>query len=108
MVEPNLSLNYVFNSLSDPIRRDILKRVAKNELSIGEIAKPYDLTFAAISKHLKVLEKATLITKHRRGKRFMVRLLPKTVREASNYLNYYKQFWEDKLDSLEEYLTKKE
>ncbi|MFW9931010.1 MAG: ArsR/SmtB family transcription factor [Candidatus Thorarchaeota archaeon] len=108
MVEHNLHLNSVFSSLSDPTRRDILKRVADNELSISDIAKMYDLTFAAVSKHLKVLEKASLISKHRKGKKFLVHLVPHAFKEASDYLSYYQKFWEDKLDSLGKYLDKSE
>ena len=92
--------------MSDPTRRDILKRVANQELSVGEIAQLYDLTFAAVSKHLKVLEEASLITKHRQGKNVLVQLFPYAFKEASDYLNYYQRFWEEKLDSLEEYLNK--
>jgi DNA-binding transcriptional ArsR family regulator len=82
--------------------------VAYNELSVGELAQLYDMTFAAVSKHLKVLEKASLIVKRRKGKQIFIRLFPKAFKEASDYLVYYEKFWEDKLDSLERYLTKKE
>ena len=83
-----------------------MKRVANKALSVGEIAQQYDLTFAAVSKHLKVLEEAALITKHRQGKKILVQLLPYAFKEASDYINYYQSFWEEKLDSLEKYLSK--
>ena len=73
-----------------------------------EIAQAYDLTFAAVSKHLKMLEKASLVVKRRRGKRFLVYLLPKALKEASDYLGSYNIFWKQKLDTLEEYLEKGE
>lgn len=104
MVEYALSLDSVFSSLADPTRRDILRRVSNQELSVGEIAQPYNLTFAAISKHLKVLEKAKLIIKRRRGKEQMVRIAPQALKEADDYLEFYRQLWESRFDSLEDYL----
>jgi DNA-binding transcriptional ArsR family regulator len=67
MVEYTLSLDSIFSSLADPTRRDILRRLITQELSISELAKPYDITFAAVSKHLKVLERAQLIIKRGHG-----------------------------------------
>jgi len=104
MVEYYLQLNSVFGSLADATRRDILKRVAKKELSVGEIAKPYRLTFAAISKHLMVLEKAKLIVKRREGKQQYVQLAPAQLKNAADYLANYQKLWEGRLDSLEQYL----
>jgi DNA-binding transcriptional ArsR family regulator len=101
MVEHTLSLDYVFNSLADATRRDILRRVAKKELSVGEIAAPYRLTFAAISKHLKVLEKAHLIVKHRRGKEQIVQLRPQAFKNAEEYLEWYKTVWNSRFDRLD-------
>lgn len=102
-----LGLNAIFHSLSDPTRRDILRRVAKNkrEMSIGEIAKPYAMSFAAISKHLKILEKAKLIMKHRKGKEQIVRLSPEALKEATVYLQTYEKMWNERLDNLERYLS---
>ena len=105
MVEYSLQLDSIFGSLADPTRRDILRRVAKKELSVGEISKPYKLTFAAISKHLKVLEKAKLIIKRKKGREQMVLMAPKTIDAASDYLETYKKVWDDRLDSLEAYLS---
>jgi DNA-binding transcriptional ArsR family regulator len=105
MVEYAINLDNVFSSLSDPTRRDILRRVMGSELTISEIAQPYNLTFAAVSKHLKVLEKATLIIKQRRGKEQVVRIAPQTLKSADDYLKFYRQLWETRLDSLESYLN---
>jgi DNA-binding transcriptional ArsR family regulator len=85
MVEYTLSLDSIFSSLADPTRRDILRRLINQELTISEIAKPYDLTFAAVSKHLKVLEKAQLIIKRRRGKEQMVQVSPLALKDAADY-----------------------
>jgi DNA-binding transcriptional ArsR family regulator len=92
MVEYTLSLDSVFGSLADPTRRDILKRVSSSELSVSEIAQPYDLSLAAVSKHLKVLEKARLIIKRRRGKQHLVRLSPGALANATDYLEWYQEF----------------
>ncbi len=101
MVEQAFQLDTIFGSLADPTRRDILRRVANKELSISEIAKPYDLTFSAVSKHLKVLENAHLVMKRRRGKEHLVRVVPQTIDEADKYLRQYQKMWEDRFDKLE-------
>lgn len=101
-----LKLDSIFGSLSDSTRRDILKRVAKKEMSIGEIANRYNLTFAAVSKHLKVLEKAKLIVKRRQGKQQFVSMVPASIKDASEAIAYYQKLWDDRFDSLEEYLKK--
>ena len=106
MVEYALSLDSVFGSLADATRRDILQRVAERELSVSEIANNYDLTLAAVSKHLKVLEKAMLIIKRRRGKQQLVHLAPEALTPASDYLEAYRKMWEVRFDALEEYLSK--
>lgn len=105
MVEYSFSLDSTFAALSDPTRRDMLQRVANTELSVGELARFYDLSFAAVSKHLKVLEKASLIVKRRRGKQHMVSLAPRPFADAAEYLDWYRGLWESRLDSLEQYLN---
>ena len=99
-------LSDIFQSLADATRRDILKRVAKKEMSVGEIAQRYNLTFAAVSKHLKVLEKAKLVVKRRQGKQQLVTMAPATIKDATNFLEYYQKLWDDRFDALEEYLNK--
>jgi DNA-binding transcriptional ArsR family regulator len=106
MVEYTISLDSVFSSLSDPTRRDILKRVCGKELSVGEVARPYNLTFAAVSKHLKVMEGANLITKKRRGKEQMVSAVPLTLKQADDYLSDYRALWEERFDKLDQLLIK--
>jgi DNA-binding transcriptional ArsR family regulator len=101
-----LNLDSVFGSLADPTRRDILARVATRELSVGDIAKPYDLSLAAVSKHLKILEKAQLIMKRRHGKQYLVALSPYAFKDATEYLEWHRRLWETRLDRLEEYLKK--
>ena len=106
MVEQALSLDSIFGSLADPTRRDIIGRVADRELSVGEIAGKYDLSLAAISKHLKVLEKAKLIIKQRRGRQQYVTLSPAALANAEDYLRHYAKLTSRRLDSLEEYISK--
>lgn len=108
MVEYAVRLDNVFGSLADPTRRDILRRVARRELTVGEISSNYDMSLAAVSKHLKILERARLIMKRRRGKQQLVRLSPAALHEASDYLEWYGQFMNERFDSLEEYLKKGE
>ena len=104
MVEYSNELDAVFGSLSDPTRRDILKRISKRSMSVGEIAAHYQLTFAAVSKHLEVLERARLVVKTRQGKTQIVSLAPKALAAANDYLEHYRQLWENRLGSLDKYL----
>src|ERR1700734_4113880 len=104
MVDNQTRLDSVFASLADPTRRDILKRVSRKELSVGDIAKSYDLTLQAISKDLAVLEKAKLVRKRRRGREQFVSLSPAALKDADTYLEKYRELWEERLDRLEEFL----
>ena len=104
MVEYTLDLDNVFGSLADPTRRDILQRLTQGQMTVGEIAREYDLTFAAISKHLKVLENARLIIKRKRGKERVVQIAPYAFKSAAEYLDWYQNLWEQRFDSLEEFL----
>jgi DNA-binding transcriptional ArsR family regulator len=106
MVEYNLDFNAIFGSLADQTRRDILRRVAKKQLTIGEIAQSYKLTFAAVSKHLQVLEKAGLVVKHKKGKQQYVRLSPAAVHGARKYLQHYEAIWNERFEPLKELLRK--
>lgn len=105
MVELTLELDLIFGSLSHHIRRDLLRRAAKKEMTIGDAAKPYKMSLAAISKHLKILEKAKLIIKKRRGKEQVIQLSPAAFKDATRYLAQYERMWNDRFDSLEKYLA---
>ncbi|MGH7194036.1 MAG: ArsR/SmtB family transcription factor [Candidatus Saccharimonadales bacterium] len=96
----------MFGSLADPTRRDILKRVARSELTVSEIANSYDISLAAVSKHLKILEKARLVVKRRKGRQQFVSLSPGSIADATEYLDWYRKFMGVKLDSLDNYLSK--
>jgi DNA-binding transcriptional ArsR family regulator len=105
MVEYLLDLDLVFGSLSDPTRRDILSRLIMGDLSIGEIAKNYSVSFAATSKHLMVMEKAGLIKKRRRGNEQIVHIEPSAIVVVDQYLDQYRQLLQGKLDGLEIFLA---
>ena len=111
MVEYNtgsFSLDNIFGSLADPTRRDILKRLSVCELSVSEIAAKYDMSIAAVSKHLKVLERAKLIIKRRRGKEKIAGLAPQAFADADEYLRQYRQMWQSRYDKLEKLLNEQE
>lgn len=107
MVDSN-ALDNMFMALADTTRRSILELVARSELSIGEIAQHFSLTFAAVSKHIKVLERANLITKRRRGKEQVVILVPESLGIARDQIERYAQMWGDRFDRLELLLNKME
>jgi DNA-binding transcriptional ArsR family regulator len=102
------TLDAVFGSLSDPIRRDILARVSTSELSVTEIAEPYEVSLAAISKHLKVLERSGLVSKTRAGKQQLVRAEPEALDAAITQLEIYKQQFVARVDRLADYLEKEQ
>lgn len=101
---PEDHLSITFAALADPTRRAILKRLAKGEASVTELAEPFQLSLPAISKHLKVLEKAGLIERGREAQWRPCRLKAKPLHEVANWVEQYRQFWEDRLDRLEAYL----
>jgi DNA-binding transcriptional ArsR family regulator len=107
MIECNPHLDLVFASLADATRRDILQRVAARELSVGEIASSYDISLAAVSKHVVVLERARLVAKRREGKLQIATLSPPALTDASAHLERYRHIWESRLDRLESYLEQK-
>jgi DNA-binding transcriptional ArsR family regulator len=104
MVEQEFSLDAIFGSLSDPTRRDILKRISRQSMSVGSIAEYYSFSFAGVAKHLDVLERAGLINKTRRGKEQIVTIDPSALAAANDYLEDYKRLWGQRLDSLDTYL----
>lgn len=106
MVERIYKLNAIFGSLSDPTRRDIVKRVSERSMSVGAIAEHYDMSLAAIAKHVAVLERAGLVRKNRRGKEQIVTIDPKALAAADDFLEDYRQLWEKRLDSLDVFLKR--
>jgi DNA-binding transcriptional ArsR family regulator len=97
-------LSSTFSALADPTRRAILGRLARGEKSVTDLAKPFKMSLPAVSKHLKVLEKAGLIERSRVAQWRPCRLKPRPLKGAADWLEQYRQFWEERLDRLEEYL----
>jgi DNA-binding transcriptional ArsR family regulator len=91
-------------ALADPTRRAILARLTLGEATVGELAAPFKMSGPAVSKHLKVLERAGLILRGRDAQRRPCRLAPARLKEASDYLAGFRQFWEGTVDRLEDYL----
>ncbi|MEA2787603.1 MAG: hypothetical protein QOG73_9 [Acetobacteraceae bacterium] len=97
-------LSTTFAALSDPTRRAILARLIQGEVTVNQLAEPFDMTLPAISRHLKVLERAGLISRGREAQWRPCRLQAAPMRDAAGWLEQYRQFWEQSLDRLEGYL----
>lgn len=97
-------LSQTLSALADPTRRGILARLATGELTVGEIARPYDMSLAAVSKHLKVLEGAGLISRGREAQWRPCRLEAAPLREVAEFAEFYRRHWEASLDRLDAYL----
>jgi DNA-binding transcriptional ArsR family regulator len=102
MIADQMSLT--FAALADPTRRAMLHRLARGQTSVTELAKPFDMTLPAISKHLKVLERAHLIERSRDAQRRPCRLRAKPLKDVAEWVEHYRKFWEERLDRLDEYL----
>jgi len=105
---PTDQLSMVFSALADPTRRAILTRLAQGEATVAELAEPFDVSQPAISRHLKVLEQARLISRQRRATSRLSRLEATPLRNATAWLANYQQYWEtsyDQLDALLDTLT---
>lgn len=97
-------LSMTFAALADPTRRAILARLTLGETSVGDLAAPFDMSLPAVSKHLKVLERAGLIARGREAQRRPCRLSAEPLHEVSDWVATYRRFWEQRLDRLEAYL----
>ncbi len=97
-------LNATFAALADPTRRAILGRLASGETSVSELAEPFEMSLPAVSKHLKVLQRAGLIARGREAQRRPCRLAAAPLKDASDWLEHYRRFWEESFDRLEDYL----
>lgn len=99
-------LSVTFAALADPTRRAILAHLAKGEASVTELAQPFEMSLPAISKHLKVLERAGLITRSREAQWRPCRLEAEPLKDAADWIESYRQFWEQSFDRLDDYLQK--
>ncbi len=98
-------LSATFQALADPTRRAILARLADGEVSVTELAEPFAMSLPAVSKHLKVLERAGLVQRGRHAQWRPCRLRPEPLREASDWVEQYRRLWEERFDRLEDYLN---
>ncbi len=101
---PTDTLSTTFAALADPTRRAILARLATGEVSVTELAAPFDMSLPAVSKHLKVLENAGLVSRGRDAQWRPCRLEAKALRDATYWLDRYRVLWDERLDRLESYL----
>lgn len=99
-------LDHVFSALADPTRRAMLKRLAQSECTVTDLARPFSISLPAVSKHLKVLERAGLIDRRIEGRVHHCRLRPQPLQEASDWIGAQRAYWEARLDALEDYLLR--
>ena len=98
-------LNRVYGAIADPTRRAILGMLVKGEVKVGTLADQFPISFNGVSKHVKVLEQAGLVRRKVRGREHWLRLRPEPLRDASRWLEHYREFWETRLDALEDFLV---
>jgi DNA-binding transcriptional ArsR family regulator len=101
VVQQSASLDRVFHALADPTRRAMLRSLASGERNIGELAGPFSMSFAAASKHVKVLEAAGLLRRRVQGRSHVCRIEPSPLASADRWLRFYERFWTNRLDALE-------
>lgn len=99
-------LDRTFAALADPTRRRMLAELAKGERCVTELAEPHAMSLPAVSKHLRVLEKAGLICRKRDGRVHRMKLEPAPLQQASDWIAEYRRFWEESFDRLDDYLQK--
>lgn len=97
-------LSATFAALADPTRRAILARLAAGETTVSELAQPFEMSMPAVTKHLKVLQRAGLITQTRQAQWRPCKLAPQPLREVADWVEQYRQLWEARFDQLEDYL----
>lgn len=107
MVNSEVQLNNLFSALSDPTRRVMLERLATKEMSVAELSKPFNISKPAVSKHLKVLEKAGLLRRHVEGRVHRCVLVAQPLADVADWVAHYERFWEAKLNQLDAYLSAK-
>ncbi len=108
MVEQDAPLDAVFHALGDATRRRMLRELTEGERTVGELAKPFAISLAAASKHIKALERAGLVSREVRGRTHVCRLAPAPLRDAHDWLGFYARFWSSHLDVLERILREED
>ncbi len=104
MVKHSASLDFVFAALADPTRRRILQGLMGGHVQVGRLAQPFRISAPAISRHLRVLERAGLIHRTKRGRTHEIELSAEPLRRAGDWIGSYRKFWESSLDSLARFL----
>ena len=99
-------LDRVYGAIADPTRRAMLGILARGEVNVGMLAQRFPISFNGVSKHVKVLEQAGLVRRSVRGREHWLSLRPAPLREASQWLEHYRRFWDARLDALEDFLSK--
>jgi DNA-binding transcriptional ArsR family regulator len=105
MQQASSNLDHVFFALSDGTRRAILSRLTEGSTTIGELAKPFEMSSPAISRHMKILEKAGLIERRISGRQHHCTLATGALKTAEDWINFHRKFWESRLDALQDLLT---
>jgi DNA-binding transcriptional ArsR family regulator len=98
------NLDRVFHALADPTRREILNMLTQQQRTIGELADPFRMSLAAVSKHIKVLEDSGLLTRARNGRIHRCTMNAEPLKEAKDVITFYQQFWENQFKALDQYL----
>jgi DNA-binding transcriptional ArsR family regulator len=102
---PGARLDRVYGAIADPTRRTILSILAGGDVNVGTLAGRFPISFNGVSKHVKVLEQAGLVRRDIRGREHWLRLRPAPLRDASRWLEHYREFWDTRLEALEDFLV---
>ena len=105
MVKYSRSLDHTFQALADPTRRAIVAALSRGQASVTELARPHRMSLPAVMKHLRVLERAGLVTQKKRGRIRRCRLAPRPLQQAEAWISQYRAFWEGQFDALDRYLA---
>ena len=101
-------LSQIFSALADPTRRAMLTRLGDGEMSIADLSQPFAITKSAVTKHIKVLENSGLLKRTIDGRAHYCRLQAEPLKQASEWMRFYEQFWNDKFDALDVFLTEED
>ena len=104
--DQNKELSSIFHALSDPTRRQILERLQRGRLTITEIKMPFKMSLVAVSKHLRVLERAKLVRRQKMGREYLIGIHPQPLREAYKYIEVFKKDWSRHLDAIEKFVER--
>jgi len=104
--DSNKPLSDIFHALADSTRRSIIERLQNKSLSVSEIASPFKMSLVAVSKHLKVLERAKLVRRQRMGREYIISLHPRPLKEAYKHIEMFKKDWTRQLDAMEKFVER--